>query len=402
MPFLWRIATTLVLVVILVSLLSGYVGARAAWAFKLGKRARVVLTAVIVLAILATTLARMLDAEYEAIAAPLGIFGGAITLGVIISAVLLLPVELARGVAALAGRFKRKLQPSPAAPALDVPQSPERRAFVARAATAGALTLGAGSAAYGTLFGRHDYTIETVPIALAKLPRTLDGLTLVQLSDIHVGTYVGERELAAAVELVKQAKADAVVLTGDLIDHDVHYAPLLARFARKLRDHARFGVFAIPGNHDHYTGARDVMRHLREAGTEVLLNRHVKLGSGRDALVLAGIDDVAGARYQSQGPRLDLAFKDAPDDLARVLLSHNPAYFPESQDHADLTLSGHTHGGQITLFINPAKVVLQHGLVRGHYAFGASQLYVNRGFGTAGPPVRVGSSPEVTRLVLHT
>jgi uncharacterized protein len=84
-----------------------------------------------------------------------------------------------------------------------------------------------------------------------------------------------------------------------------------------------------------------------------------------------------------------------------VLLSHNPAYFPRSHGQADLTLSGHTHGGQITMFINPAKLVLRHGLVRGHYAFDSSQLYVNRGFGTAGPPARIGSAPEITRLVLH-
>ncbi|HEX6241955.1 MAG TPA: hypothetical protein VFZ61_13695 [Polyangiales bacterium] len=85
-----------------------------------------------------------------------------------------------------------------------------------------------------------------------------------------------------------------------------------------------------------------------------------------------------------------------------MLLSHNPGYFPISRTHADLTLSGHTHGGQITLFINPAELLLQHGLVRGHYLRGDSQIYVNRGFGTAGPPTRVGSRPEITKLVLTT
>jgi uncharacterized protein len=98
---------------------------------------------------------------------------------------------------------------------------------------------------------------------------------------------------------------------------------------------------------------------------------------------------------------LSHAFAAAPPDLARVLLSHNPAFFPTSRTHADLTLSGHTHGGQVTLFINPAELVLRHGLVRGHYTVEGSQLYVNRGFGTAGPPARIGSPPEITRLVLH-
>jgi hypothetical protein len=111
------------------------------------------------------------------------------------------------------------------------------------------------------------------------------------------------------------------------------------------------------------------------------------------------LDDVV-AHGPGRGPDLQRAFAGATPELARVLLSHNPGYFPVSRDHADLTLSGHTHGGQITLFINPAELLLQHGLVRGHYLRGESQIYVNRGFGTAGPPTRVGSRPEVTKLVL--
>jgi predicted MPP superfamily phosphohydrolase len=398
MPVVWRIASTLTAVLLVVSLLSWYVGARASWVFHLSKRTRALLAALIAAALAATTLARTLGPAHADVAAPLGAFGGTVVLAVIISSVLLAPVELGRLIAALFARLWRTSLRSRAA--TDAPSMPERREFVARAATAGALSLGVGSALYGTLVGRHDYTLETVPVRLAKLPRTLDGLTLVQLSDIHVGTFVGERELAAALDFVRRAKADAVVLTGDLLDHDLHYAPVLARFARSLRSHARFGVYAIPGNHDHYAGASEVMRHLREAGTDVLLNRHVLLGKGRDALVLAGLDDVAGERHGSEGPRLESAFDGASPDLARVLLSHNPAFFPHSHTHSDLTLSGHTHGGQITLFINPAELVLRHGFVRGHYAFGDSQLYVNRGFGTAGPPARVGSPPEITRIVL--
>ena len=394
MPVVWRIASTLSAVLLIVSLLSWYVGARASWAFKLSKRARALLAATFVCGLTAAVLARTLGPEHADVAGPLGAFGGAVMLSVIIASALLLPVDLGRALHALV-RYARRRKVEDEAPV-----APERRAFVARAATASAISLAGGSAIYGTLFGRHDYTLETVPIALAKLPRTLDGLTLVQLSDIHVGTFVGDRELNAALDFVRRAKADAVVLTGDLLDHDLHYAPKLARFARALSSHARYGVFAVPGNHDHYAGAGTVMRLLREAGTEVLLNRHVKLGRGRDALVLAGLDDVAGARYGSEGPRLEQAFAGASPELARVLLSHNPSFFPRSRSHADLTLSGHTHGGQITLFINPAELVLQHGLVRGHYDVEGSQLYVNRGFGTAGPPARVGSPPEITRLVL--
>ena len=405
----WRISISLAIILVLINVLAWYVGRRAAWALALPRWAQRLMGVLFVLGIVAAFVARSLGPDHAALAGPLGTFGGAVVLGIAISSVLLLPVELGRVLARAvrrlrASRASRTAAASAGSAFAEAPPSaepqPARREFIAQVAAGSALSLGMGSAAYGTLFGRHDYTVETVPIKLAKLPRQLDGLTIVQLSDIHVGTFVGERELSAARALVRDAKADLVVLTGDLLDHDVHYAPVLARFARALGEHARFGVYAIPGNHDHYAGADSVLRHLRSAGTEVLLNRHVRIGGPDHAFVLAGLDDVAGPNFGSAGPQLARTFAGAPPDLARVLLSHNPAYFPTSHPHADLTLSGHTHGGQISLFINTAALVLRHGLVRGHYSVDGSQLYVNRGFGTAGPPARIGSPPEVTRLVL--
>jgi predicted MPP superfamily phosphohydrolase len=397
----WRVTIALSTALLVTGLLGWYVVARASWAFVLSRRSRGLLAAALGIGLLAAVLARVLGIAQAPLAELLGELGGVAMLAIVIGAVLLLPVEL--------GLLARKLlrwqrartgEPRSATESVALP-SPERREFIAQAAAGGALSLGLGAAVYGTWVGRHDYTVETVPVKLDKLPRALDGLTIVQLSDLHVGTYVNERELSAALALVKQAKADVIVLTGDLLDHDIRYAPMLARFARQLSPLSRFGVHAIPGNHDHYAGASTMMQALREAGTDVLLNRHVRIGQGKDAIALAGIDDVAGPRFDSAGPRLDLAFAGVDDQTARVLLSHNPVYWPKSFREADLTLSGHTHGGQITMFINPAKLVLRHGLVRGLYHHAGSQLYVNRGFGTAGPPARIGSAPEITRLVLH-
>jgi predicted MPP superfamily phosphohydrolase len=215
-----------------------------------------------------------------------------------------------------------------------------------------------------------------------------------------VGLFVNDQELRAGLELVKSARSDLIVLTGDLVDHDVRYADKLARFVRQLETVSKHGVFAIPGNHDYYAGASEVMQALREAGAEVLLNRHVRIGDTSKSFVLAGVDEISAPGYGGVGPDLGQAFRDAPPELARVLLSHNPSFYPTASSAADLVLSGHTHGGQITLFINPAELVLRHGYVRGHYWHGASQIYVNRGFGTAGPPARVGSPPEVTRIIL--
>lgn len=411
MPEHWRIAMTLLVVLFLSGSVATYVHRRASWAFALGRTPRRLLAALFAAGLLATTLSRTLSREYAELAGSLGQLGGALVLGILISAALLVPIELVRIVARVFGRMKRgdaggaleatvELAPAEQPAPARAPVSPARREFLAQAAAGSAISLGMASASYGTWIGRRDYTLETVHIRLPKLPKALEGLTIVQLSDLHVGTFVGDRELAAARELVRSAKADLVVLTGDLVDHDPSYASTLGRFTRSLQGHSRYGVFAIPGNHDYYAGAAAVLSALRAAGTEVLLNRHVRIGDGKQQLVLAGVDDVKGSRYGGPGPQLVQAFDGAPDELARVLLSHNPAFFTNARAHADLTLSGHTHGGQIALFINPAQLVLRHGLVRGHYTVDDSQIYVNRGFGTAGPPVRVGSPPEVTRLVL--
>lgn len=323
----------------------------------------------------------------------MGGFAAVVVLSVLISTALLLPYELVMAARALVRKLRgARNVGEPTAEPVDG----SRRSFVQRVAVGGAVGLGVGSTVYGTLLGRHDYTLETVPIKLAKLPRALDGFRIVQLSDLHVGSFVADYELGRGLELVRRARPDLIVLTGDLIDHDIHHLPRLGRFARALSGIAPHGLFAVMGNHDHYAGVEQVKQVLSEASAEVLENRHLRVGDGGGQFVLGGLDDVVG------NPDPERAFRGAPPELARVLLSHNPGFFPRSHPFADLTLSGHTHGGQISLFINTAELVLKHGFVRGHYQTGESQLYVNRGFGTAGPPTRIGSKPEITSLVLHT
>ncbi|HEX5660088.1 MAG TPA: metallophosphoesterase [Polyangiales bacterium] len=376
---LWRIVPFLLA---LFAVLGGYVWWRASSSFQLTRPARWLLAITLVVGMASSLAARELGIEDQALAQWLGAFGGAVIIGVLLSAALSLPAELVRGLVRVAT------------------PNVERRAFLQRVASGSAIAIGGGAAVYGTLFGRHDYTIETVPVPLAKLPRALDGFTIVQLSDLHVGTFIGERELAAALALVREAKPDLIVLTGDLLDHDPAYAPMLGRFARSLAPIARHGTFAVPGNHDYYGGIDEVLAALARGGAQVLRDRHTVIGDAGGRFVLGGVDDAASIHYGRQGPRPEQAFAGADPELARVLLSHNPITFPKVRPFADLTLSGHTHGGQISLFVNPASLVLEHGRIRGLYRADDAQLYVNRGFGTAGPPTRVGSPPEVTRLVL--
>jgi predicted MPP superfamily phosphohydrolase len=274
-----------------------------------------------------------------------------------------------------------------------------RRMFLERAATGGALLLGGGSAAYGALFGRRDFRIETVPVRIAGLPRALDGYTIVQISDIHFGLYVRDDELRIAADLIRRARPDLVVLTGDLVDHDAACAPFLGRLIRRLEGAARHGIAAIPGNHDYYTGVEVVLDTARRAGASVLVNEGRVVGDAGGAFALLGVDDV-WTRREGRGPDLARAIATVPRDLPRVLLCHNPSFFPEAADHVALQLSGHTHGGQINLGHAVTGLVLPHGYVAGLYPRGDAQLYVNRGFGTAGPPSRVLSPPEITRVVL--
>ncbi|MGB0678771.1 MAG: metallophosphoesterase [Polyangiales bacterium] len=291
---------------------------------------------------------------------------------------------------------------SPATTSCPMPASTGRREFVARTAGVAVLAVGAGAAGYGVLWGRRDYQLPEVVCPIAGLSPKLDGYRLVQLSDIHFGVFVGEAQIRSAVELVGRARPDAIVLTGDLVDHNPAFTPELGRLIRRLAPLSRDGVFAVPGNHDYYAGVDRVLATIRAAGGTPLRNAHVLLGQGRHRLNLVGVDDLWAPRLQpGAGPDLQRALAGAPVDIPRVLLCHNPAFFPEAAPEVALQLSGHTHGGQVNMGIRPADWVLPYGYVAGEYTRGPSRLYVNRGFGTAGPPARVGAPPEVTTLVLQ-
>ena len=287
---------------------------------------------------------------------------------------------------------------SPTAPLPPVP----RRAFLAQVTAGSAVCVGVSSSVYGTLVGRHDYAIVDVPARIPGLSRRLDGYTIVQLSDVHLGTFVGEPEVRAAEDLVRRARADLVILTGDLIDHDPRYADLLGRFVRRLGAHARDGVVAIPGNHDYYTGIAAVRAAITGAGATMLVNDGRVIGDAGAGFALLGVDDLYGPRSdaRSAGADLDRAIAAVPADLPRVLLCHNPQFFPSAVGKVALQLSGHTHGGQINFGLPSARVVLGHSFIAGGYRIGETSLYVNRGFGTAGPPARIGAPPEVSRIIL--
>jgi hypothetical protein len=278
------------------------------------------------------------------------------------------------------------------------PQNPERRELLGRTLAGVQLALGAGLGGYAIWSARKQPRVVELEVPIARLPPALDGTTIVQLTDIHIGDTLGREFMADVVERVNAMAPDVVAITGDLVDGSVDE---LAGGVAPLADlRARHGVYFVTGNHEYYSGAPSWVRHLESLGIRVLRNERVSIGDGAASYDLAGVDDwhAAGA-----GHRRDLrrALEGRDPSRACVLLAHQPRQIDEAaQLGVDLQLSGHTHGGQIWPFTY--LVYLQQPYVAGlfHHAK-KTWLYVSRGTGYWGPPMRLAQPAEITRITLR-
>lgn len=415
-----RLVVFVVLMLVVLGGINAQVFRWARRAFGLGPRARRALQAALGFALLGMLLGRVAGRFWPGFVTTFVITVASVAeLAFVISGVLLLFADatgLLLGLPARLGKRLTKAPPSPVAPTLQAlspalqvaPMELPRRQFLTQAVAGSAFLIGGTSALYGALKGRYDYSLEEVSFKLPGLGRGLSGFSIAQLSDTHIGVFVGDPELRAAEELLQKARPDLIVLTGDLLDSDPRLADQLGRFVRRLTGLARYGVIAIPGNHDYFAGVEAVAAAVTSAGARMLRNDALIVGDAGAGFSLLGVDDV-WARREGNGPDLERAVRALPQlagrvapalDLPRVLLCHNPSFFAESAGRVALQLSGHTHGGQVNLGVRPAEYLLEGGWVAGRYARAGSALYVNRGFGTVGPPARIGSAPEVTRIVL--
>jgi predicted MPP superfamily phosphohydrolase len=283
---------------------------------------------------------------------------------------------------------------SDAAPgAADVP-NPDRRLLLARGTAIFAGLTAAGLVGYGMRTALSAPRLDRVQIPVAKLPRSLDGLRLAVVSDIHLGPIARQAHAQRIVDVINSVDADIVAVVGDLVDDTVEELGTAAAPLRGIR--SRQGTYFVTGNHEYYSGYESWLTEVERLGMRALRNERVALGP----LDLAGVNDATGGMY---GDAPDFAKTFADRDPARpvVLMAHQPVQAVEAAKYGvGLQVSGHTHGGQMVPF--DAVVKLQQPLLSGYGRVDGVPVYVTNGAGFWGPPVRIGAPPQVTLIELRT
>jgi predicted MPP superfamily phosphohydrolase len=241
--------------------------------------------------------------------------------------------------------------------------------------------------------------VRPLEVSLERLPPELDGTSVVQLTDLHLGPTLGREWLQDVVRRTMALRPDLVAITGDLVDGSVEKLRSLVEPLGELR--APLGVFFVTGNHEYYSGAEYWIDHVQSLGIRVLRNQRVTIHRGGAAFDLAGIDDHNARRHlPDHGPDLPAALAGRDPRRELVLLAHQPRAVHQAAEHGvGLMLSGHTHGGQFWPW--NYLVHLQQPYVLGLHRHGPTEIYVSPGTGFWGPPMRLGTASEITRVTLR-
>ena len=282
--------------------------------------------------------------------------------------------------------------------------SPSRRQFLERAAVLVSATPFV-AAGYGLLRGRLDVEVTRQAIRLPRLPKAFEGFRIVQLSDLHISPFMTGEQIRRCGTIANELKPDLIVLTGDFLTWDAGAQGEVVQSLVPLR--APYGVFGCLGNHEVYTLAQDSLtRLLGTAGIRILRHAIASIRSAGESLNLIGVD-FQGCHECPTFPPQDYLRGVEPlvlPDTVNILLSHNPESFDRAAELGiDLSLAGHTHGGQLALeFVHHGLNLgrLGYTYTRGWYEKRGGQLYVNRGIGTIGFPIRFGAPPEITLFEL--
>lgn len=261
------------------------------------------------------------------------------------------------------------------------------------------LALLAATMGFG-LYNAGRVRVERVDLSLPRLPQAFDGYRIVQISDLHVGVFLGRPFIEKIAQEIEALSPDMIVLTGDV--GDGMPKERLDSLAPLARLHPRDGKYFVPGNHEYYWGVQKWSTAMTGLGFRALINEHVLIARGAAQLALAGVPDPTSKRL-APGDATDPE-KAAPHvtgNVVKILLSHQPEIYPLAQKAGfDAQLSGHTHGGQYFPYTFIVRLFQPH--ERGLYDFDGFKLYVNRGAGFWGPPLRTNGPGEITLLTLFT
>lgn len=285
-----------------------------------------------------------------------------------------------------------------------------RRKFV-RYATMGISTYAFAGATYGML--RHDsYVIDHKTITIENLPQELRGTTITLISDIHAGQYMDEKEMREYADVINSLESDIVCIPGDFVNFESKDVHMLTNAFRDLK--AKHGVYGSLGNHDFFQDVDYVAKAIvNESPVQLLRNDHRSIDIKGKKLFMLGVDDTRGSGsnmdtvlnyytgLEAKLKQTDAEFNSAP----KILLCHKPYGFDSlAQKDIDLVLSGHTHGGQVvplkfgTFNMSFAATVSKY--IEGIYKIGKSNMYVSRGIGSVGLPIRLNCPPEITKITL--
>ena len=242
----------------------------------------------------------------------------------------------------------------------------------------------------------NSLSLERVEIRLKRLPKKLDGLKIIHLSDTHHSPFTTLDHIERVVKVANRLRPDMFLLTGDYVSHEREYITPVAAALGRLK--ARYGVHACLGNHDHWTDAELVTHLFRGEGINMLVNQGFRFEARGASFWLAGVDD-----YMVGKTDIAAAMRGSFPDEMKLLLAHNPIIFRQSvRAGIDLTLSGHTHGGQIKLRDDEKRMFRQRKLQAGLHTRRNSQVYITRGIGTVVVPMRYQCPPEISLLELRT
>lgn len=263
---------------------------------------------------------------------------------------------------------------------------------------AGVLLLAAVIASVGMYNALKMPEVREYELVLNDLPPELDGMTVVQLADIHADRITDGERVAAIVRRANELQPDLIVLTGDIVDRRVEVIEKDLLCLGSLR--ARYGVFGVPGNHEYYSGYSKWMEFLRSTGITMLENSHAVIADGR--IVLGGTTDLAAEKLDLEMPDLAKTFANAPEGKMRLLLAHQPKVAPlAAEAHVALQLSGHTHGGMLYGF-DLIVAAFNYGMISGEYDYGKTKVFISNGTGIwSGFPVRFGRASEIVLLRLR-